>query len=174
MFRLRKAKSSESREILAIYKSIISSSETGEFNPKWNENYPDLKYIEDSISHEELYVFTANEKIIASVVVNNMFDDAYNDAEWIIDAEPCEITIIHAFAVNPKCRSKGYARKIFELIKQNALKNNQKSIRLDVIDGNDGARKVFEKLGFEYIDTISMFHIAVGLEKFHLYEFVLK
>lgn len=54
------------------------------------------------------------------------------------------------------------------------MKNNVKTIRLDIIDGNAGAQKVFEKLGFEHVDSVEMFHPAVGAEKFHLYENVLK
>lgn len=68
----------------------------------------------------------------------------------------------------------GIGRKIFNEIKETARKNYQKSIRLDVIDSNIGAQKVLEKLGFEYVNTVEIFHYAVGMEKFHLYEFPLK
>ena len=54
------------------------------------------------------------------------------------------------------------------------MKRNQKTIRIDVINENEGAQKVFTKLGFEYVDTVETFHYAVGVEKFHLYEFPLK
>ncbi len=65
-------------------------------------------------------------------------------------------------------------KKIFNEIKENSLKRNQKTIRIDVINENEGAHKVFTKLGFEYVDAVETFHYAVGVEKFHLYEFPLK
>ena len=55
-----------------------------------------------------------------------------------------------------------------------AMNNNQKTLRIDIVDGNDGAQKVFEKLGFKYIESIEIEHYAVGLQKFHLYEYLLK
>ena len=70
--------------------------------------------------------------------------------------------------------AKGIGREIFNQIKTKAMRNNKKTIRIDIIDGNVGAQRVFEKFGFEYIDTVEMFHEAVGMENFHLYEYVLK
>jgi len=42
---LRRAKIYESYEILNFYKNVIDSIENTEFKPKWNENYPNLKFI---------------------------------------------------------------------------------------------------------------------------------
>lgn len=171
MIRLRKAQAEESPEILKIYRNIDTS---GDFKPRWSEKYPNQEFIEAAISKGELYVCTKDGTIIACAVINDRFDDAYNGVEWNVNVESSEISIIHAFAVNSNFQAKGYGRKVFDIIKENALKNNVKSIRLDVIDGNTGAQKVFEKLGFEYVGTVEMYHHAVGLEKFHLYECHLK
>ena len=51
---LRRAKIYESYEILNFYKNVIDSIENTEFKPKWNENYPNLKFIKKSILSEEL------------------------------------------------------------------------------------------------------------------------
>ena len=40
-----KSKIYESYEILNFYKNVIDSIENTEFKPKWNENYPNLKFI---------------------------------------------------------------------------------------------------------------------------------
>lgn len=106
--------------------------------------------------------------------MNNIFNERYENLNWIVNAEYGEFTVIHTFAVHPKYSGKGIGKEIFNKIKDNAIKNNQKSIRIDVIDGNVGAMKVFSKLGFKYIDTVEVFHEAVGLTKFHLYEYPLK
>ena len=92
----------------------------------------------------------------------------------MINAKPDEIIIIHAFAVTSNLAGKGIGKEIFNQIKENSLKNNKKTIRIDIIDVNIGAKKVFEKLGFKYVGTAEITHQAVGLEKFHLYEFLLK
>ena len=106
--------------------------------------------------------------------MNNHFDNDYSNVKWRIDAKLNEIAVIHTFAINPKHTGKGHARKIFNEIQDIAQNSGQKTLRIDIIDGNIGAQKVFEKLGFEYINSIEIAHYAVGLAKFHIYEYVLK
>ena len=173
MIKLRKAKINESVKILELYNNIIDTA-NDEFDPKWNDEYINLGFIEDSILKEELYVYKVDERIISSVVVNNDFGKRYNDANWIVDAKPDEIVVIHTFAVNPSCRGRGISKEIFNIIKEQSLKKHKKTIRVDVINGNNGAEIVFKHLGFKHVDTVEEFYDAVGLETFHLYEHVLK
>lgn len=174
MITLRNAIINEAEEILEFYKEIIFNIQNTEFQPRWNNEYPNLEFIKNSILNEELYIYKRNETIIASVVVNNKFSPEYDKIQWSINAKPNEIIIIHTFAINPNFQNHKIGKQIFNRIKETALKNNKKTIRIDVIDGNVGAEKVFKKLGFEYIGSIEVFHEAVGLSKFHLYEHVLK
>ena len=172
MNNLRKAKIEESEKILEFYQNIIDSIEGTQFKPKWSKHYPNLEFIKTSIEKQEMYVHTKDNDIIACVVLNNRFYPEYDNIDWIIEAEPEEIVIIHTFALTSDFAGKGIGREIFNQIKNNALKNNQKTIRIDIINGNIGAQNVFEKFGFEYVDTVEIFHDIVGLEKFHLYEWV--
>ena len=173
MINLRKAKIEESRKILKFYQEIIDSIKGTEFKPKWGDYYPNLEFIETSIGKREVYIYTKEDNIIACVVLNNRFDPEYSNIDWNIDAKPQEIVIIHTFAVTSDSAGNGIGKEIFRQIKSNALKNNKKTIRLDIINGNIGAQKVFEKFGFEYVNTVEIFHDAIGLEKFHLYEHIL-
>lgn len=170
MTELRKAQISESGEILEFYRNQIISIEDSEFKPKWNDDYPNLEFIENSILKEEMYVYGKN-NITACVVVNDEIGEAYSDVEWHTDVETSKVIVIHAFAVNSM--GKGIGKEIFNQIVDSAIKNNKKTIRIDVIDGNEGAKKVFKSFGFEYVDCVEVFHEAVGLETFHLYEKIL-
>ena len=174
MIHLRKAKNEETEKILEFYQDTIESIRESEFKPKWNKNYPNLEFIKTHIKKQELYVYAQDDGIIACVVLNDRFDPDYENINWTVEAEsPDEIMIIHTFAVESKYAGKGIGKEIFNQIKDNATKNNKKAIRLDIIDGNIGAQKVFERFGFEYIESVEMFHEAVGVEKFHLYEYAL-
>lgn len=174
MANLRKAENKEAERILEFYQKVIGSIEGTQFKPKWGRHYPDLEFIETSIQKQELYVYSNDNDIIASVVLNNRFDPEYEGIDWTVDANPQEICIIHAFAVASDYAGRGIGKEIFSQITDNALKNNRKAIRLDIIDGNVGAQKVFKGFGFEYITTVEIFHYAVGLERFHLYEYSLR
>ena len=173
MIQIRRAKIHESMDILDFYRNIINTP-NDDFNPKWNENYPDLKYIENSILKEELYIYKHDKKIVSSIIVNNNFGGRYNDANWTVNAEASETVVIHAFAVDPNCRGKKISKEIFNIIRKYSLKNNKKTIRVDIIYGNDGAESVFKHLGFKYIDTVEEYYDAVGFERFLLYEYDLK
>ncbi len=171
---LRNADAEEAFEILKFYREVIESIRDSDFRPKWNDLYPNLEFIKKCIEKEELYICCENNIIISSAILNNTFDNDYSHVKWLLNAEPDEIMVVHTFAINPQCIGKGYGKKIFEDIKSIALENNQKTIRIDVINGNIGAQNVFKKFGFDYIDTVEINHYAAGLEKFHLYELVLK
>ena len=174
MFNLKKPNIEEADEILDFYRSVIISIEDTQFKPKWSEKYPDFEYIKTSIGKGELYICKMDGGIISCVVLNDGFDPDYENVSWLCNAESDEILVIHAFAVASGSSGKGVGREIFSQIKDDAIKNNQKTIRIDIIDGNEGACKVFEKFGFEYVDTVEIVHDIVGLEKFHLFEYVLK
>lgn len=174
MVNLRKAEIQEAQSILKFYQNVIDSCKDIEFNPKWSENYPNLKYIETCIRNEELYIYTENDVMISCIVLNNRFEPEYKDIKWSVNAKPDEIIVIHTFAISPDFTGKGIGKEIFAQIRDYALINNKKTIRIDIINGNVGAQKVFKKFGFEYIDTVELYHKAVGLEKFHLYELNLK
>ena len=173
MINLRKAKANEARKILQFYRNLIDSIEGSEFKPKWSEDYPDLEYIKSSIEKEELYLYKEDNDIVSSIVLNHEFNPEYKDIVWNIDAKSDEIIVMHAFAVDSNFSGKGIGKEVFNQIKSNALEKNIKTIRIDIIEGNTGGKRVFEKFGFEYIDTVEIFHEIVGLEKFHLYEYVL-
>ena len=168
---LRKAHMNESCEILKFYQKIISDIKGSEFMPKWSESYPNLEYIEDSILKGELYV-NSKGSIAACAVLNNEFGHDYSNVKWHVNAKLEEIVVIHTFAVG--LIGKGMGKDIFDYILKEAKKNNKKTIRIDVIDGNVGALKVFEKWGFKYVNSLKAFNESVGLQTFHLYERLLK
>lgn len=174
MIGLKKADIGDAKHILEFYQNVINSINGTEFNPKWNERYPNLEYIKTNIEKEELYICTKNREIIACVVLNNRFDPEYECINWGVNANPNEIIVIHTFAIASDLAGKGIGKEIFGQIKMYGQKNNKKTIRVDIIHGNDGALNVFKRFGFEYVDTVEMFHPAVGLEKFHLFEYDLE
>lgn len=173
MAKLRKADIEESVEIFQFYQNVIDSIKDSEFEPKWNKNYPDLDYVKKCIKNKELYVYKENDTIIACIVMNNRFEHEYEGIDWISNVKPDEITVLHTFAVDSNFAGKGIGKQIFNRIKDIAIENNQKTIRIDIIDSNTASQKIFEKFGFIYIDTVEVYNKTVGLVKFNLYELIL-
>lgn len=76
-------------------------------------------------------------------------------------------------AVHPEQRGKGLARNLMEHIVGSERKAGKKALRLDVIENNIAAEGLYQKLGFRYIQTKTLFYEVVGEMTFKMYELVL-
>jgi len=63
-------------------------------------------------------------------------------------------------AISPGFRGKGISQKLFELHKEEAIKNGCKQLFLEVIVGNDRAINFYKKLGYEKIYDLSYFSLV--------------
>lgn len=104
--KLRKADINDAERILKFYKIIIANSKSSQFNPKWNDKYPNLEFIKSTITKEELFILKYNENIISSVIVNDSSNEEYDNLNWIVNAKYGDFAAIHAFAVHPEYSGK--------------------------------------------------------------------
>lgn len=74
---------------------------------------------------------------------------------------------------HPEQRGKGLARNLMEHIVGSERKAGKKALRLDVIENNTAAEGLYQKLGFRYIQTKTLFYEVVGEMTFKMYELVL-
>ncbi|RHP72775.1 GNAT family N-acetyltransferase [Ruminococcus sp. OF02-6] len=107
----------------------------------------------------------------ACVIANGEKVDGYSDALWKIDSD--EVIVIHVLAVHPDYRGKGLAGNLMESVIELERKAGKKAMRLDVIENNVTAEKLYQKLGFQYIQTKTLYYDVVGEMMFKLYELVL-
>ena len=124
-----------------------------------------------SFKREELYVLADGGDIAACVIANAEKVDGYSDAPWQIDSD--EVIVLHVLAVHPDHRGKGLARRLVENVIEQERKVGKKALRLDVIENNTTAEKLYQKLGFQYIQTKTLYYDVVGEMTFKLYELVL-
>ena len=73
----------------------------------------------------------------------SLFDRPYKDSELLMDG----------ICVDKNMRGQGVGSLLLEGVYEFAKKNNYKTIRLDVVDTNPKARKLYEKIGFEAISS---------------------
>lgn len=66
-----------------------------------------------------------------------------------------------ALCIHPDYRGKGISYKLFELHKEEGLKNNCKQLLLEVIVGNDRAVQFYRKVGYRKIYDLSYFSCNV-------------
>lgn len=169
---VRQAAKDEKEKVIKFYDVVIEANNKAQINLRWQKNiHPSHKLLIDSVDNGELFIYEENERILGACIMNKKFNESYALISWGIDAENCEIGVIHVFAVHPDCFRKGIGEKFLNGLKECAVKHKIKTIRLDVFKINTPAVKLYEKLGFIRMGEIEMFVPNIGNEDFYLYEY---
>ena len=108
---------------------------------------------------------------LGAMIINHSCNDGYATVKWKVKADAGEFTVIHTLGVHPDFSGQGIAAKMLEKVFSIARKQRQKAIRLDVLRGNVPAERLYTFMGFQYIDTVSMFYEDTGWTDFELYEY---
>ena len=168
----RKAEKEDFYKIRSLYWTLIDQEQDEPSFPHWKKGiHPSNGMIQDSIATGQLYVLSDGDEIAACVIANDEKVDGYADAPWQVDSD--EVMVLHVLAVHPDYRGKGLARRLVENVIEQERKTGKKALRLDVIENNTTAEKLYQKLGFRYIRTKTLYYDVVGEMTFKLYERVL-
>ena len=168
----RKAEKEDFDKVRSLYWTLIDREQADPSFPHWKKGiHPSDEMIRNSIGKEELYVLADGDEIAACVIANDEKVDGYADAPWQIDSD--EVIVLHVLAVHPDYRGQGLARTLVENVIELERKAGKKALRLDVIENNMTAEKLYQKLGFQYIQTKTLYYDVVGIMTFKLYEMVL-
>ena len=168
----RKAEKEDFDKIKSLYWILIDREQDDPSFPHWKKGiHPSDEMIQDSIDKGDLYVLADGDEIAACVIANDEKVDGYSDTPWQIDSD--EVIVLHVLAVHPNHRGKGLARRLVENVIEQERKAGKKALRLDVIENNTTAEKLYQKLGFQFIQTKTLYYDVVGKMKFKLYERVL-
>lgn len=174
MFNIRVAKQEDYEHIRDFYYEVTDGMENSQFKPGWQKDiYPTQEFLIDSIKKGEMYIGEKDGQYLTCMVVNHMYNDGYRKVAWPTKASDGEILVIHALGVAPAFAGQGIAKKMAKSVIELGKKTHMKVIRLDVLEGNIPAQKVYERLGFNYINTIQMYYEDTGLTRYMLYEYVL-
>ena len=168
----RKAEKEDFYKIRSLYGALIDQEKDEPSFPHWKKGiHPSDGMIQDSIATGQLYVLSDGAEIAACVIANDEKVDDYADAPWQVDSD--EVMVLHVLAVHPDYRGKGLARRLVENVIEQERKAGKKALRLDVIENNTTAERLYQKLGFRYIQTKTLYYDVVGEMTFKLYERVL-
>lgn len=171
---IRIAKTDDYPSVRAFYHSLTDEMRHSEFDIGWKKDiYPSPDMLKNSIADSHLYIGEANGQITAAMILNHQYNDGYKEIKWPVQIADSEVTIIHALGVHPKNKGKGYAKQMVHKAIETAEKNHQKAVRLDVLEGNIPAEKLYSELGFHYIHTLKMFYEDTGLTNYKVYEYIL-
>ena len=169
---IKRADPGQYSEVRAFYHSLIDAVGSSTDSVGWKKDvYPAPEYLMKTIRNGELYIAFVSEQIAAVMILNHESNEEYQKLQWPTEAEPDEVTVIHALGVDPLHTGKGYAKAMVKFAIETARRNEQKVIRLDVLKGNAAAKQLYSGLGFQYLHTLPMFYEDTGWTDFELYEY---
>lgn len=139
--------------------------------PGWMKGiYPIREDAVAGIKANNLFVAKYDGKIVGSIILDHHPEEAYNKVRWKTDIGYDHIFVMRTFVVHPLYFKKGIGHALLDHTLKLAHQSGIKSIRLDVYEKNVPAISLYEKYGFEYIDSVDLGLGRYGLDRFKLYE----
>ncbi len=136
--------------------------------------YPSEEMVREAIHEGGLIIGEVRGRIISAIILNHDADPAYDSLKWQIEAKPEQVTIMHALRVSPEFSGRGYGRAMVDHCIALARNARQKAIRLDTLDENTIAQKLYLSMGFSFIDTVEIEYMDIGEPRIlYCYELVL-
>ena len=149
---LRKAILLEKDIIWTILQAAIARRKA-DGSSQWQNDYPNLKTIENDIKSGIGYVLVENETIIAYTAILFEPEPAYEviDGQWLTNGK---YVTIHRVATAPSEIGKGIATKLFTLIEYLAIKNDFFSIKVDTNFDNLPMLKIMKNLAYTHCGEV--------------------
>ena len=174
MLDIRAARPDEFAAVQNFYHKLIDMMEGSEFHPRWEKYvYPSDDFLRSSIERGELYVGMLGEEIAAAMVINGEGAEGYAGAPWSVRTADGEFSVIHALGVLPPHHGRGFARELVRAAIGEARAKDMKALRLDVLNGNLPAVRLYESEEFRLVSRVKLFYEDTGLTDFLLYEYAL-
>ena len=158
-------------ELERLYNELNDALSEGTNYPGWIKGiYPIRENALKGIEDGNLFIAECNGKIVGSIILSHEPEDGYEKVQWDIEAECDEIIVIRTFVVHPDYFKQKVGFSLMKFAEEEAERCNMKSIRLDVYENNMPAIKLYEKMGYKYLDTIDLGLGHYGLDWFKIYE----
>lgn len=171
---IRIADKTEFYAVRAFYHKVIDLMQDAQYKPAWEKGvYPSDAYLRESLENGELWVCEYDGGYAAAMVVNHKCNAEYKSVRWSVDAKEDEVMIVHALCVLPTLQGNGFAGALVRKAQEIAVNTYQKTVRLDVLEGNLPAERLYLKHGFRYVDTIQLFYEDTGWTDFRMFEYLI-
>lgn len=130
---------------------------------QWDDLYPTREDFLTDIDKKQLYVGMAEERIAVIFVVNQEYDEEYENGDWKYrDAPFC---VLHRLCVNPVFQNQKVAGRTLLHIEKEMKKRGMKAIRLDAFSENPFALKLYDRHGYTKVG-----HADWRMGRFYLME----
>lgn len=131
--------------------------------------YPTRKDAEKALRDDNLYVYTEDDAVLGSIIVNGMQPDEYKKIDWAVKASEEQVRVIHLLMVRPCAAGKGVGSALVNFALETAKRQSCAAVLLDTGEQNIPAASLYRKLGFETAAVSSMKVGGMISHKGHLF-----
>ena len=172
MLQVRQAAPEDMPAVLALYEEVIDLFQARTGKTAWRKGvYPTEEDFQGAVQAGTLYLGELDGILAAGMIITQGTDKSYGDAPWRVDAEDSKTAVVHTLGVSPHCAGRGVGLDMVKGAVALARGRGWRALRLDVLEGNDPALRLYERAGFQYIATKEIFYPCTGLANFLLYEY---
>ena len=165
-----RAEASDTDDVIAFYEEMVDRQEEREYSPDWTKGvYPTAEDIASDIGAGEMYIGRIDGKIACATVLSGN-DPIYKNVNWQTEYADEEVGVIHLFGVLPEYCGMGLGSRLIQYSAGVFRQQGRKVIRLDVLKGNAGAEKLYQKNGFHFVTEAPVFYEDTGLTDYEMYE----
>ena len=171
---IRKGTIQDLDEISVLYDTLNDYLDCHINYPGWRKGiYPIREDAEAGISENSLFVAEMDGRIAGTFILRHTPEEAYSLADWHTSLDYDSIFVLYTFAVHPHFLHQGVGHNCMQFILDYSVQQGMKAIRLDVYEKNIPAIRLYEKMGFTYIDSVDLGYGSYDLNQFRLYQRIL-
>ncbi len=161
-------------KIEALYNELNDALAEGINYPGWRKGvYPVRDDAKKGLEEGGLFIAKQDGIIVGSIILNHDQEEGYDTVAWLSEAKEREVFVIHTLVVHPNYKGQEIGKNLMLFAEDYARQCKMKSIRLDVYEKNIPAIKLYEKCGYQYLQTIDLGLGCYGLDWFKIFEKVL-
>ena len=153
------------------YIKVIENTPEIEKYARWvYGKHPTDEGLRSYIENGEMYLLMDQDTVAGMVVIVMHQGLDYEAVPWAEKLENDQVATLHLLAVCPEYRERTLGNTILELAGELAKQNGKKAMRLDVLESNLPAQRMYEKAGYVYRGKQRWYAENTGWTNFLLYE----
>lgn len=174
---LIKACENDFDKITSFYRAVTDNTETMSVCCRWIYGlHPSDDMILGYLREGAMYFVEEDGEIMSAVAMTPYQNEDYRAVNWadeLKDVANDEVATVHLLAVNPSYQGRGIAHATMEAVNLLVKNMGKKAVRLDALDTNLPAQRLYESLGFMKRDIKKWYAANLGWADFLVYELIL-
>lgn len=172
---IRLASPEEFGQVTAFYRDICQRTpDMGVYGHWIYGKHPTDAMLLDYLRQGCLFLWEEEGTPAAAMALTPYQTDFYHGIPWARPLEDDEVAVVHVFCVSPDFRGKGMGRKMMAEAIRLSREAGKKALRLDALDGNLPAHRVYRDAGLLPMGTRPEYYPNTGHADFIYYELLLE